>query len=182
MTITPGPNNIMILSSGLNFGIKKSLPHLLGIAFGFPIMLIAVGLGLDVLIAQSPIFHTIVTVLGVGYLLYLAFKLFTITKRSSIEGSSKPFTFFQVVLFQWVNSKAWVMIFSGLGTFATATDMQSITFIIALSFFIVIFPCNGLWLFLGSQMQTIIKNDTHFKLFNRTMAVLLIVSIVLVFI
>jgi len=182
MTITPGPNNIMILSSGLNFGIKKSLPHLLGIAFGFPIMLIAVGLGLDVLIAQSPIFHTIVKVLGVGYLLYLAFKLFTTTKRSSIEGSSKPFTFFQVVLFQWANPKAWVMIFSGLGTFATATDMQSTTFIIALSFFIAIFPCNGLWLFLGSQMQTIIKNDTHLKLFNRTMAVLLIVSIVPVFI
>jgi Putative threonine efflux protein len=80
-------------------------------------MLIAVGLGLDVLIAQSPIFHTIVKVLGVGYLLYLAFKLFTTTKRSSIEGGSKPFTFFQVVLFQWVNPKAWVMIFSGLGAF-----------------------------------------------------------------
>jgi hypothetical protein len=74
------------------------------------------------------------------------------------------------------------MIFSGLGAFATATDMQSTAFIIALSFFIAIFPCNGLWLFLGSQMQTIIKNDTHFKLFNRTMAVLLIVSIVPVFI
>jgi LysE type translocator. len=66
--------------------LKKSLPHLLGIAFGFPIMLIVVGLGLDVLIAQSPIFHTIVKVLGIGYLLYLAFKLFTTTKRSSIEG------------------------------------------------------------------------------------------------
>lgn len=99
MTITPGPNNIMILSSGLNFGIKKSLPHLFGIAFGFPIMLIAIGLGLDVLIVKYPEIHIVVKVLGVGYLLYLAFKLFTTTKRGRLEGSSKPFTFFQVVLF-----------------------------------------------------------------------------------
>ncbi len=182
MTITPGPNNIMILSSGLNFGIKKSLPHLFGIAFGFPIMLIAVGLGLDVLIVKYPEIHIVVKVLGVGYLLYLAFKLFTTTKRGRLEGSSKPFTFFQVVLFQWVNPKAWVMIFSGLGVFATASDLQLTTFVIALSFFIAIFPGNGAWLFLGSQMQKIIKNDVHFKLFNQTMAVLLLASIVPVFI
>lgn len=96
--------------------------------------------------------------------------------------SLKPFTFFQVVLFQWVNPKSWVMIFSGLGIFATDSDLQLTTFVIALSFFIAIFPGNGAWLFLGSQMQKIIKNDVHFKLFNQTMAVLLLASIVPVFI
>jgi threonine/homoserine/homoserine lactone efflux protein len=178
MTITPGPNNIMILSSGLNFGIKRSLPHLLGIAFGFPIMLIAVGFGLDVLVGQIPITHTVIKVLGVGYLLFLSYKLFTTTKSGDISGNAKPLTFVQVVLFQWVNPKAWVMIFSGIGSFATGVDIQSTTFIIALSFFIAIFPCNGSWLFLGSQMQKIVKSETHFRWFNRTMAVLLIASVV----
>lgn len=177
MTITPGPNNIMILSSGLNFGIKRSIPHLLGIAFGFPIMLIAVGLGLDVLVSQIPIAYVTIKILGIGYLLFLAYKLFITTKSDNIDGNAKPLTFIQVVLFQWVNPKAWVMIFSGIGSFSTGVDIQSTTFIIALSFFIAIFPCNGSWLFLGSQMQKIVKSETHLKWFNRTMAILLIVSI-----
>ena len=158
MTITPGPNNIMILSSGLNFGIKRSIPHLLGIAFGFPIMLIAVGLGLDVLVSQIPIAYVTIKILGIGYLLFLAYKLFITTKSDNIVGNTKPLTFIQVVLFQWVNPKAWVMIFSGIGSFATGVDIQSTTFVIALSFFIAIFPCNGSWLFLGSQMQKIVKS------------------------
>jgi threonine/homoserine/homoserine lactone efflux protein len=178
MTITPGPNNIMILSSGLNFGIKKSLPHLLGIAFGFPVMLIAVGLGLDVLVNQVPKLHDVIKALGIGYLLYLSYRLFNTTKQSSIDGSSKPFTFFQAVLFQWINPKAWVMIFSGIGSFTSSADIRLTTFVIALSFFIAIFPCNGSWLFLGSQMQKIIKSESHFQLFNRIMAVLLVVSVV----
>ncbi len=178
MTITPGPNNIMILSSGLNFGIKRSIPHLFGIAVGFPAMLIAVGLGLDVLVNQVPALHMVVKILGIGYLLFLAYKLFITTQQSGADGASKPLTFFQAALFQWVNPKAWIMIFSGIGSFASVANIQATTWIIALSFFIAIFPCNGSWLFLGSQMQKIIRNDLHFKLFNRLMAILLVASVV----
>ena len=178
MTITPGPNNIMILASGLNFGIRKSIPHLLGIAFGFPIMLIAVGFGLDSLVTQIPGIHLFVKVAGVGYLLFLAYKMFVTTQQKKLNQGAKPLTFIQAVLFQWVNPKAWVMIFSGIGVFTTSTDMQTTTLILALSFFIAIFPCNGSWLFLGSQMKKLIKTDFHYKVFNRTMAILLLVSVI----
>ena len=178
MTITPGPNNIMILSSGLNFGIKQSLPHLLGIAIGFPTMLIAVGLGLDRLIVQQPTLYIWIQVIGVGYLLFLAYQLFTTSQQKTPNKSTKPFTFLQIFFFQWVNPKAWIMILSGIGSFATSTEIQSTTLVIAASFFVAIFPCNGAWLFLGAQMQTIIKNKQHLSWFNKTMAVLLIASIV----
>jgi len=178
MTITPGPNNIMILASGLNFGIRKSIPNLLGIAFGFPIMLIAVGFGLDSLVTQKPGIYLFVKLASVGYLLFLAYKMFVTTQQKNLNQVAKPLTFIQAVLFQWVNPKAWVMIFSGIGVFTTSTDMQTTTLIIALSFFIAIFPCNGSWLFLGSQMKKLIKTDFHYKVFNRTMATLLLVSVI----
>ncbi|MDB2589936.1 LysE family translocator [Candidatus Thioglobus sp.] len=178
MTITPGPNNIMILASGLNFGIRKSIPHLLGIAFGFPIMLIAVGFGLDSLVTQIPVIYLFVKVAGVGYLLFLAYKMFITTQQRKIDQGAKPLTFLQAIFFQWVNPKAWVMIFSGIGVFTTSIDMQTTTLILALSFFIAIFPCNGSWLFLGSQMKKLIKTDFHYKMFNRTMAILLLVSVI----
>ena len=177
MTITPGPNNIMILASGLNFGIRQSIPHLIGIAIGFPMMLIAVGFGLETMLESVPAIHMIVKVFGLGYLLFLVYKLFTTVKQKKINNSAKPLTFVQALLFQWVNPKAWVMIFSGIGVFTTSTNMQATTLILALSFFIAIFPCNGSWLFLGSQMKKLIKTDQHYKLFNRTMAVLLFVSV-----
>ncbi|MDB3870079.1 LysE family translocator [Candidatus Thioglobus sp.] len=178
MTITPGPNNIMILASGLNFGIRKSIPHLLGIAFGFPIMLIAVGFGLDSLVTQIPVIYLFVKVAGVGYLLFLAYKMFITTQQREIDQGVKPLTFLQAIFFQWVNPKAWVMIFSGIGVFTNSIDMQTTTLILALSFFIAIFPCNGSWLFLGSQMKKLIKTDFHYKVFNRTMAILLLVSVI----
>lgn len=177
MAITPGPNNIMILASGLNFGIRKSIPHLLGIAIGFPMMLIAVGFGLETLIKTIPGIYVFVKVVGLGYLLFLAYKLFTTVKQKQLNNSAKPLTFLQAVLFQWVNPKAWMMIFSGIGVFATDANIQATTLVLALSFFIVIFPCNGSWLFLGSKMKKLIKTDQHYKLFNRTMAILLLVSV-----
>ncbi len=177
MTITPGPNNIMILSSGLNFGIRRSIPHLFGIAVGFPVMLVAVGLGLDSVIAKFPYMHNVIKTLGIAYLLYLAYKMFITKKQKQVEQQSKPLSFVQAVLFQWVNPKAWVMIFSGIGVFTSGADIQTTTLVLALSFFIAIFPCNGSWLFLGFQMKKIIKTDLHYKIFNRTMAVILLASV-----
>ncbi|CAC9601823.1 Transporter, LysE family [uncultured Gammaproteobacteria bacterium] len=177
MTITPGPNNIMILASGLNFGIKRSIPHLLGIAIGFPMMLIAVGFGLETAIKATPAIHTFVKIAGLGYLLFLAYKLFTTVKQKILGSGAKPLTFLQAVLFQWVNPKAWVMIFSGVGVFTTSANIQEATLLLALSFFIAIFPCNGSWLFLGSQMKKLIKTDFHYKVFNRIMAILLLISV-----
>jgi len=105
-TVTPGPNNIMIMTSGLNHGIKNSIPHLLGICFGFPIMVVLIGLGFVVVFKMYPLFHEILKILGVIYLSYLAW-LIASSSPTSLEGKkSKPFSFTQAALFQWVNPKA----------------------------------------------------------------------------
>lgn len=178
MTLTPGPNNIMILSSGLNFGVRASVPHLLGIALGFPVMLLAVGLGLDTLISNVPILQSIIQVLGVSYLLFLAYRIFTTTEQRKIAHQSKPLTFFQAALFQWVNPKAWVLIFSGIGSFAQGGEIVATTLAMTLSFLLVMVPCNGLWLLLGIQMQRFVNNPKRLQRFNQVMAVLLVVSVV----
>lgn len=120
-SITPGPNNILILASGVNYGIRKSLPHFLGISFGFPLMVIAVGLGAGILFKQFPVLHTVLKLIGVFYLLYLAYRVATAPTNKMESENKKPFTFIQAALFQWVNPKAWIMAIGAVVTFASAS-------------------------------------------------------------
>lgn len=177
-TITPGPNNIMIMTSGLNYGVKSSLPHLLGICFGFPAMVIMVGLGFSVVFENYPLFHEVIKVLGVIYLLYLAW-LIGSSSPTSLEGEkSKPFTFTQAALFQWVNPKAWVMATGAVSAYTSiSSDIFSQVLMIALAFFIVAFPCVGIWLVFGVGLKRYLKSATHQKMFNLAMALLLVASV-----
>ena len=109
-TITPGPNNIMIMTSGFNYGFKRSIPHLLGICFGFPAMVIMVGMGLGLVFAQHPTIHYIIKIVGIIYLIYLAWLIASAPISTLVENTGQPLTFIGAVLFQWVNPKAWVMI------------------------------------------------------------------------
>ena len=102
-SITPGPNNVMIMTSGVNHGFRKSIPHLAGIDLGFPIMLIVVGLGASQLFAGYPSIFLWLKVIGVLYLSYLAFKIASSPVQSFERSKAKPFTFLQAALFQWVN-------------------------------------------------------------------------------
>ena len=177
-TVTPGPNNIMIMTSGLNHGVKKTIPHLMGICFGFPAMVAAVGLGLSAVFIKYPQIHWIIKVLGILYLLYLSWKIATTsTEEKSQKGN--PLSFFQAALFQWINPKAWVM---SVGAIATFTTVEGNIFLqvalITLSFFMISFPCVGVWLWFGSILQKIIKNPLHQRMFNITMACLLVLSVI----
>jgi len=177
-SVTPGPNNIMIMTSGLNHGIKNSIPHLLGICFGFPVMVIVVGLGFSVVFKMYPLFHEALKVLGVIYLLYLAW-LIASSSPSSLEfEKSKPLSFTQAALFQWVNPKAWVM---ATGAVSAYTSIESDVFVqviyIALTFFIVAFPCVGVWLVFGVGLKKHLKSAMHQRIFNWSMAILLVGSI-----
>lgn len=177
-TVTPGPNNIMIMTSGLNYGIKKSIPHLLGICFGFPAMVIMVGLGFSVVFEMYPLFHEVIKVVGVVYLLYLAW-LIASSLPASLEGNNaKPFSFTQAALFQWVNPKAWVMATGAVSAYTTiSTDILSQVIFIALAFFIVAFPCVGIWLVFGVGLKKYFNSPKHQKIFNLSMALLLIGSV-----
>jgi threonine/homoserine/homoserine lactone efflux protein len=177
MTITPGPNNIMIMASGLNFGIKKSIPHLLGIAFGFPLMLVLVGYGLIELINSSRYLYYSIKVFSFTYLAYLAYRMATTGDIKSGSVGSKPLSFFQSFFFQWANPKAWIMIVGGVGIFVSEQNIDSAYLVLAFAFFLMIFICNGAWLFMGSKLQKIIKNKNQVMWFNRIMAALLLLSV-----
>ena len=174
---TPGPNNLLIMSSGLNFGVRRSMPHLFGICFGFPAMVIAIGLGTGLLFERFPIIHEVIKVASVLYLCYFAWRIAAAEPNSNQNSRSKPFTFLEAALFQWVNPKAWVMATSAIATFTTVgADLNlQITAIVAV-FFVVTWPSCGVWLMFGVGLQRILSSARHQRIFNVSMAMLLIVS------
>ncbi len=177
-TVTPGPNNIMILASGLNFGTMKSLPNYLGICIGFPIMVMFVGLGFGFIFESFPIVHTYIRIAGIFYLLFLSWKIDTSAPNSLNAKQSMPFSFLQAVVFQWVNPKAWIMATSAVAAFTSGdTNIFLQVLIIALTFMIVAFPSTGLWLFCGVWLKKIFNSPSHQRTFNRGMAILLVLSI-----
>ena len=177
-TVTPGPNNIMILTSGVNFGVKKSLPHLAGICLGFPVMVIAIGLGLGAVFTFFPQLHLIIKVLGTGYLFYLAWLTANAASKLEAKNRAKPLTFTQAALFQWLNPKAWVMATGAIAAF-TSTDLSMLTQIslIALSYFVAGSPCVVLWLVFGVGLRQWLADPEKRKWFNWIMAALLVLSI-----
>lgn len=178
-TITPGPNNMMIMTSGLNFGMRPSLPHLLGICIGFPLMVLAIGLGLGTVFEQYPAIHTMIKYLGIAYLLYLSWRIATTHTQIRKRNIAKPLSFIQAALFQWVNPKAWMMGASGIATYTTTgADAYLQAAIIAGIFFLLSFPCVGLWLVFGLTLQRWLKNPHQQRYFNYMMGVLLAISII----
>jgi threonine/homoserine/homoserine lactone efflux protein len=176
-SITPGPNNIMIMASGVNFGIKKSLPHLLGICLGFPIMVIAIGLGFGLVFQAYPLLHTLIKVIGIIYLLYLAW-LIASAKPSVINADvSKPLRFQQAVLFQWVNPKAWVMATGAISAYTSSGDaMLGQVLFIAFAFSVTAGISVGIWLIFGAGLKRYLDDPLHYRVFNITMAMLLVSS------
>ncbi len=178
-SITPGPNNLMLMSSGANFGLKMTVPHLMGVVVGFAIMIELVGLGVMQLFNAFPVTYDILKVLSIIYLLYLAYKIATATPSESkgIAEKSKPFSFMQAALFQWVNPKAWTMALTAVSVYAPEQNLLTVT-VISVIFAIVGFPCVVSWIVLGQKMQAILRQPSHMQKFNWAMAGLLIISIV----
>ncbi|ABE55512.1 Lysine exporter protein (LYSE/YGGA) [Shewanella denitrificans OS217] len=176
--ITPGPNNIMLMTSGVNFGIKPSLPHLAGICLGFPCMVLAIGLGLSSVFQAYPVLHLIIKVLGVSYLLYLSWLIARSSNKMEGKQLSQPFSFIQAAAFQWVNPKGWIMAVGAIATFTVQTaDMTPQVLTIATVFLCVAFPCAMVWLTFGVALKRLLKNQRQQKIFNITMALLLVASI-----
>ena len=138
-SITPGPNNIMLLASGVNFGLRRTLPHTLGISSGFCILLLAVGLGLGFLFTSFPLLQVALKILGSLYMLYLALRIAT-SRSFNQKGDqashkqSRPMTFMEAALFQWVNPKAWVMAISSMSLYTNPAQHYRSTLAVALIF------------------------------------------------
>lgn len=180
-SVTPGPNNLMLLASGANFGFRASIPHILGISIGFLIMVIVVGLGLAEVFARYPTSYTAMKWIGVGYLLYLAWKIATTdapSKASTKQGRSRPLSFFGAATFQWVNPKAWIMAVGAFSTYVPTTPGFALIVGVAMLFAMINAPSVAVWALFGSGMRSLLQNPRYRRAFNFGMAALLVGSLV----
>ena len=171
------------MTSGLNYGIRRSMPHYSGICLGFPVMVIAVGLGIAGLFEQIPILHVILKLAGAAYLSYLAYKIASAPVSQVKRTTAKPFSFLQAAAFQWVNPKAWVLAVGATVTYTVISDSYVLQILI-IAFIFLIFgpPCIMLWLWFGASLKTILQNPSYVRIFNVSMALLLMASLIPVFI
>jgi threonine/homoserine/homoserine lactone efflux protein len=177
--VTPGPNNFLLTTSGLNFGFRRTIPHLLGICFGFPLMVLLVGLGLAGLFATSVRLHQALKILGTAYLAYLAVRIALARPvLAAGDGRTRPMRFLEAAAFQWVNPKGWVM---AVGADAGYTTLDGNNFVEILTitavFFVVSFPSTALWAGFGTVMRRWLSSPRHIRVFNLVMAALLLASI-----
>ena len=176
-SITPGPNNLMLMSSGATFGLMRTLPHLLGVALGFCFMLFLVGIGIIQLFDMFLVTYEILKWFSVIYLSYLAVKIARSGQPTSTgESTSKPFTFIQAALFQWVNPKAWTMALSAVSLYAPDRDIQSIL-LVTLVYGAVGLPSSSAWAWMGQALQKWLASPIKLTVFNYCMAGLLLASI-----
>ena len=175
-SITPGPNNLMLMASGANFGFARSIPHMLGIGIGFVVMVILVGIGLMQIFDAFPITHTILKVASIGYLLYLAWKIANAGAPEGTTSDARPMTFLQAALFQWVNPKAWTMALTAITLYAPDRSLTAILLVAAI-FGAINLPCVSSWTVLGQQMRRILRSPAHLTAFNWLMAGLLVASL-----
>ena len=179
-SITPGPNNLMLMASGANFGARRSVLHLSGIAIGFQIMLILVGIGLMNLFNAWPTSFTVLKTLSAGFLIYLAWKIASAAgpfDDNPNVASGRPLNFFQAAAFQWVNPKAWALSLAGLSIYAISGAPAQTVFFVGLAFIVTGVPSMLCWLFLGTQLRRLLKNSTRLRIFNVVCAVLLLTSL-----
>ncbi len=173
---TPGPNNLMLLASGANFGVRRTIPHMCGIMFGHAVMLIVLGLGLGNVFELYPALKTILKVFAVSYMLYLAWKIATSAAPKAVSGDAKPLTFMQAAVFQWVNPKAVASALTAVTVYAP-DQSYFVIFAVALVFISVSLPSVTAWAALGQQMQKLLTNERRLRAFNIAMAMLLVASL-----
>jgi threonine/homoserine/homoserine lactone efflux protein len=173
-SITPGPNNLMLLASGVNFGFTRTIPHMLGIGGGFLSLLLAVGLGLGAVLTAFPSLHLVLKIAGGAYLAYLAWRI--ATSRSMGKGDNaraRPMTFLEAAAFQWVNPKAWVMAVSAMAVYTSPANPFLSVLIVAFAFAAVNLPSVSTWAGFGTALRGFLADPVRLKWFNIAMGLLL---------
>ena len=176
-SITPGPNNLMLLASGVNFGFWRTVPHMLGVGLGFVFMVVVIGLGLGQLFALFPWLYLTLKAIGAIYMVWLAWKLANTASVGDGTHSSTPMTFMAAAAFQWVNPKAWAMAVSATATYTIATDFALSVLVVAGVFGLVNLPSVSSWALFGVWLRRFLSNAKIVRLFNTGMAILLIGSL-----
>jgi threonine/homoserine/homoserine lactone efflux protein len=191
MFFTPGPNNIMLLTSGLNFGFRRTLPHVVGVTCGYAFMIGVTGLGLGAVFASLPWLQTTLKYAGAAYLVYLAVAIAkadpdkVVSAESSAEQADQdrrgPMTFWGAALFQWINAKGWVMVIGTITAYAAiAAFPWNIAIQVSLSLILGTLSCTA-WTLFGTSLRPVLKSPRAVRAFNIVMALLLLASLYPVF-
>ncbi|MFH1793613.1 MAG: LysE family translocator [Pseudomonadota bacterium] len=177
-SITPGPNNLMLLASGVNFGFARTIPHMLGIGTGFFSLLIGVGLGLGAVLTAYPQLHLALKIAGGAYLLYLAWKIAMSRTMGEGKAGTRPMTFLEAAAFQWVNPKAWVMAVTAMAVYTNPQRPFLTMLLVAAAFAVVNVPSVSCWAGFGVALRGFLADPVRLKWFNVAMGVLLAVTLV----
>ncbi len=182
MFFTPGPNNIMLLSSGLTYGFRRTLPHVAGITIGFAFMIGAVGLGLGTIFITYPVLQTMLKYAGVAYLVYLAAHIAMSGPVAPDQDNARgPMTFWGAAMFQWINVKGWVMVIGTITAYAGIAGFPwNIVIQVMLSLVLGALSCSA-WALFGSALRPVLTSPGAVRAFNVVMALLLLASLYPVF-
>lgn len=178
---SPGPNVILLTASGARFGFRKTLPHVAGVAIGVGVIAALTGLGIGVVLAARPEIAFALKIIAAAWILYMAWKLWISTRAARTEGKDRPWTFLEAVLFQWVNPKIWVVALAASTGYASSLPPIAEAIRLATAFsgtnlFVCLF-----WSFAGSILAVLLNSGPAWRLFMKTMAVLLAITAAMVF-
>jgi threonine/homoserine/homoserine lactone efflux protein len=177
-SFTPGPNNAMLMASGVNFGFRRSLRHLLGVQLGFAFMLLSVGMGLHTVLTLLPNLYDVLRYAGSAYMLWMAWKLANShASQTGVNGAARPMGFAAAAAFQWVNPKAWVMALTCMSTYLPHGAGLLQVLLLVLLFLVLGGPCSAFWVGFGQAMRRLLQNERHLRIFNVTMALALVASL-----
>ncbi len=176
-SVTPGPNNMMLFASGVNFGFQRTIPHMMGISSGFFTLLLGVGLGIGALLKSMPVLDLALKVASGGYMLWIAWKIGSTHTLADVKPGTRPMTFLEAAAFQWINPKAWAMAIPAMAAYTDQTAVVSSVFFISAVFAIINLPSTSSWAAFGSSLREWLSVQPRLKYFNITMAVLLVLSL-----
>jgi len=176
-SITPGPNNTMLLASGVNYGFRRTVPHIAGISLGCVVMLILVGLGLGEVFAAAPAMYGVLRYAGAAYLLWLAWRIARAGPMTAGREGGRPMGFWQAAGFQWINPKAWMMVVGAVSTYAPRDGFARNLAVMAVLLALINVPSICIWAGFGSALRPFLSHPGRVRVFNLTMALLLVLSL-----
>ncbi|MBJ7420906.1 MAG: LysE family translocator [Rhodoferax sp.] len=187
-SVTPGPNNTMLMASGVHFGFRRTLAHLMGVQLGFGFMVVAVGLGLHTVLAQFPAFYALVRLAGAAYMVWMAWSLASARPHVAVpaalddglhsaQDEAKPLGFWGAVLFQWVNPKAWVMAVTIMSAYMPPGAGLLQIAPLGMLYVALGFPCSSVWVGFGSALRSYLQDPFRMRVFNCSMAAALLLSL-----
>ena len=179
-SITPGPSNLLLLTSGVNYGFSRTIPHVAGIVTGFILVCLAVGFGIGALLLAYPEYLDYLKGVAAGYLVYLAWRIAfsKALEDGKDHAKARPMNFFEAFLFPWLNPKAWFVSIAAMSLYVNPFAIPSSIIFVALVFAAVHLPCIAAWVIFGTGLRAFLSNPHRLRVFNWVMGVLLLLTII----